>query len=319
MPESRYSRQEILPFIKKAGQQKIERATVAIVGLGAIGSTACELLVRAGCQNLIIIDRDLVEESNLQRQLLYSQKDLGKSKALAAKKRLLEINHHVKITEYPLNLSGRNVSLLGQANLILDCTDNLKTRFLINDFCKKGKKVWIYASAIQSEGYVLLIKESDACLRCFLTDVSLPTCETQGVLSTLTTTIAALQITTAIKYLINPTTPQHLYYINIWTPSIKQLSIKKKIDCPTCKGKYEYLEQPEEPFVHFCSTGKYQLQGHPKNFKILKTQLSKLGKVTVERNVLYFQNFTIFKDGRALISAKSAQEAQSLYSKYIGN
>src|SRR3990167_3691064 len=127
----RYSRQIVFEKIGSDGQEKIKKANVTILGLGAIGSKSAELLARAGVGSLILIDRDIVEESNLQRQTLFAEKDLRKSKASAAEKRIKEINSEIKIETHIVHLNPQNIRLLQSADLVLDCTDNLQTRFLI--------------------------------------------------------------------------------------------------------------------------------------------------------------------------------------------
>src|SRR3989344_7380553 len=142
MKSERYSRQTILPEIGAEGQNKIERAVVAIVGVGALGTVAAELLTRAGIGALILIDRDIVEESNLQRQTLYQEKDVGRSKAVAAKERLIKINSKAKVEIHAIHLNSVSIPVLERAQLVLDCADNLQTRFLINDFCRKNGVPW---------------------------------------------------------------------------------------------------------------------------------------------------------------------------------
>ena len=142
--KDRYSRQMLLKEIGEEGQSKLDYKKVVIVGIGALGTVAAELLARAGIGSLRLIDRDVVEESNLQRQILFTEKDVGKSKSVMAAEKLKEINSLIKIESYPLHLDPKNVSLLQDADLVLDCTDNLETRFLINDHCRKEKIPWIY-------------------------------------------------------------------------------------------------------------------------------------------------------------------------------
>lgn len=234
---SRYHRQTILSEIGPHGQKLLEKTTIAIIGIGAIGTVAAELLLRSGITTLTLIDNDTVEETNLQRQLLYQESDLQKNKALAAKQQLLKINSTAKITTIPQRLTKTNLKILKKSHLILDCTDNLETRFLINDFCKQHHLPWIYASAIRTHGYVMPIFPKGPCLRCFLKNSPIETCSTQGVFNTITTSIAALQVTEAIKIITNKATEPKLYYYNIYTPELKKITIKKNPDCPVCQKK----------------------------------------------------------------------------------
>ncbi len=313
----RYSRQELL--LGKANQKKVKKSIVAIVGIGALGTVAAELLTRTGMGKLILIDRDIIEESNLQRQLLFTEKDIGKSKAKVAEEKLKEINSLVKLESYALHLNSENISLLKEADLVLDCTDNLKTRFLINDFCRKEKITWIYASAIRTEGYVMPILPQGPCLRCFLKEANLETCDTAGVLNTITTSIAALQVTLAIKILVGEKVEPLLYHYDIWKQKFRSLKIKQNPKCPTCRGDYQFLNHQEEPVTKFCSAGKYQITGKKVNLTEIKKRWSKLGKVVDDGITLRFGKIILFADGRALIEAKTEEEARSLYGKWVGN
>lgn len=314
--DERYSRQILLLGQKK--QDKIRKAKVVIIGVGALGTIAAELLTRAGLGELILIDRDVIEESNLQRQLLFTEKDLEKSKALAAGERLKEINSSLKIKSYALHLNSENISLLKSADLILDCTDNLKTRFLINDFCKKEKIDWIYASAIREEGYVMPIFSAGPCLRCFLREANLETCDTVGVLNTITTSIGTLQVSLALKLLRGEKVDSYLYHLNLRNMEMKKIKVKKNKRCPACLGKYEFLNQKEKSLMKFCSAGKYQILGKKVNLKEIKKRWSKLGKVVDDGIALRFGKIILFADGRALIEAKTEEEARSVYGKWVG-
>jgi len=231
---TRYMRQTILPEIRPEGQKLINKVKVAIIGIGALGTVAAELLLRTGVTNLALIDNDTIEESNLQRQLLFQESDIKTNKAKTAKQHLLKVNKNAKIKVIATRLTIKNINLLKNYNLILDCTDNLETRFLINDFCKQHNLPWIYASAITTHGYVMSILPHGPCLRCFLKQASMETCATSGVLNTITTSIAALQVTEAIKIITKKTITPKLYYYNIWTPELRTINIKKNINCPIC-------------------------------------------------------------------------------------
>ncbi len=316
----RYSRQVILPEIGVKGQKKIELAVVGIVGVGALGSVAAELLVRAGVGELCLIDRDVIEESNLQRQALYTEQDVGKSKAVVAKERLQLINSNVRIDVKAVQLDYKNIDLLKECDVVLDCTDNLKTRFLINEYCRKEKRRWVYAAAIKTEGYVMSILPNGPCLRCFLNEASLETCETVGVLNVLTYSIAALQVAEVMKLIVGKRVESELYYYDVWKPALQTIIVKRKKDCATCNEKYTYLKgERGELVLKFCATGRYQIQGKKKDLAQMKRLWEKVGKVVDEKEVLHFRNITLFADGRVLIKAKTEEEALSLYSKWVGN
>ena len=314
----RYSRQRLL--VGKEGQEKIQEAVIAIVGMGALGTVVAELLVRAGVGNLILIDRDIVEESNLQRQTLYEEKDVGRSKAVAAKERLIKINSKAKVEIHAIHLNSVSIPVLERAQLVLDCADNLQTRFLINDFCRKNGVPWIYGAAIKTAGYVMPILPFGPCLRCFLQEASLETCETMGVINTITTSIAALQTAFALQMIAGKEMEHFLYHYDILPPKLKRIKINRNKECPACQERYEYLEKKEETrFVKFCSSGRYQIQGKKVNLQEMKSRWEKCGGAIDEGVTLSFNDILLFEDGRALIKAGSEEEALSVYSKWIGN
>ena len=318
MNKDRYSRQSLV--IGEKAQRILSSKKVAIVGVGALGTVAAELLVRSGVRNIILIDRDVIEESNLQRQTLFLESDVDKSKALVAKERLQQINSSIKITAHAIHLNAGNITPLKEVDLILDCTDNLQARFLLNDFCKKQKIPWIYAAAIKTTGYVMPIIPQGPCLRCFIREVPLETCDTVGVLNTITTSIAALQVTIALKLLIGGQVAPTLQGIDIWNNTYKQIQVPKRKNCPTCNGKYEYLIlKPESKLIKFCSDQCYQISGKPIDLKVVEQRWKNLGEVQRDEVSVRFDKIILFKDGRALIKAKNETEALSLYSKLVGN
>ncbi|MBI2573326.1 HesA/MoeB/ThiF family protein [Candidatus Woesearchaeota archaeon] len=319
---SRYARQEILPQIGLTGQKKISDAIVAIVGLGALGSVTAELLARAGVGTILLIDRDVVERSNLQRQVLYAESDIGKSKVAAGQVRLQSVNGEIKIIPYAISLDARNISLLKNVKVIVDCTDNMYTRFVLNDYCRKNKIPLIYGSAIQTSGYVMSVLPTGPCLRCFLSDVNLETCESAGVLNTATSAIASLQVTHTLRVITQSIKKEEigkLSYINVWDTTLQSLVINQRKDCPTCNKKYEYLTKvPDIRPIRFCSTGQFQVQGKPVNLKTIEQRWRKIGNPVNDSLSLHLNNITLFADGRALIRAESKQEALKIYTKYVG-
>ena len=338
----RYIRQEIFSEIGIKGQEKIRKSTCVIVGLGALGSVSAELLARAGIGKLILIDRDIVELSNLQRQSLFDESDVGKPKALAAKEKLNKINSEVKIDFFIDDLNSNNINKIISINkknnkitknrkntvdLILDCTDNLETRFLINDFSIKNKIPFIYSSAVGSKGYVFdVVPDETPCLRCFLKEASqLDTCETFGVLNTITNLISSIQANEAIKILLNKNFEKDLLFFDIWKNELLKIKINKSKNCTCCvKNNFEYLGgKKSSRIVKLCGDNIYQIKAKSidqKQFNNLKNKLKKIGKVV---DFCYCINFnkslTIFNDGRALIKANDEKEAKSLYSKFVGN
>ena len=328
----RYIRQEIFSEIGKKGQRKLRNSSAVIVGLGALGSVSAELLARAGIGKLYLIDRDIVELSNLQRQSLFDESDLGKPKALAAKEHLKKINSDVGIDFFIEDLNYENISKIfpqKKNDLILDCTDNLETRFLINDFSVKNKIPFIYSSAVGSKGYVFNIipNKNNPCLRCFLKEAaSLDTCETAGVLNTITHAISAIQVDEAIKILTKKSKfEKNLLFFDIWKNELTKIKISKNKNCECCiKRSFEFLTgKKSSGIIKMCGNDIFQVKAKPigkKEFDELKNKLKKTGKLIDFGCCINFNNsLTIFEDGRALVKAKDEKKAKSLYSKFVGN
>ena len=325
----RYIRQEIFKEIGKKGQEKLRKSSVAIAGIGALGSNTAELLARAGVGKLILIDRDVVELSNLQRQRLFDEDDIGKPKALAAKEHLSKINHDIEINSVIDDLNLENIGkIIKDVDLILDCTDNLETRFLINDFCIRNKIPFVYSSAVGGKGYVFdIIPTKTPCLRCFLKEAAqLDTCETVGVLNTITALISPIQVNEAIKILLNKNNiEKNLLFFDVWKNELLKIKINKHSSCICCvKNKFEYLSgKKSSKIVKLCGDNIYQIKGKnigKKQFNELKIKLKKIGKTADFAYCVNFDNkITIFNDGRALIKAMDEKEAKSLYSKFVGN
>src|SRR3989344_1258960 len=364
----RYSRQEIFNEIGKSGQSKLRKSAVAIVGLGALGSVSAELLARAGIGKLILIDRDIVELSNLQRQSLYDEEDIGKSKALAAKERLNKINSDVEIKIFADDLNYNNISEIisitkkgngvksiaengnndkkniknnkknsnkiiisnnKNTDLVLDCTDNIETRFLINDFSVKNKIPLIYSSAVGSKGYVfnMMPNKINPCLRCFLKEAAqLDTCETAGVLNTITHIMPSIQVNESIKILLGKKgIERNLIFFDVWKNELLKIKVNKNKNCECCvKNNFEYLSgKRASKAMKMCGNEVFQIKNKSMNisqFKDLRNKLKKIGKVIDFDYCLNFNNIiTVFQDGRALIKAKGEKEAKSLYSKFVGN
>ncbi len=315
---TRYSRQEI--YIGKSNQKKLQKATVAIVGIGAIGTQTSNLLARAGI-NLILIDRDTVELNNLQRQTLFNQSDINKPKAKQALKHLKNINPTIKITAHNQDLNNKNISKLipKTTNLILDCTDNLETRFLINDYSLNNNIPWIYAAGIKEKASLMnIIPKKTPCFQCIFKPAQLETCQTAGVLNSTTSLIASLQVSEAIKILLKNNYSKELININLKNNSFDKFKTKKRKDCQACNKHYLFLNTINpQGILKFCSTGNYQVTVK-NNLTKLKKDLSKISKIEDLGDCIKFKNMLIFNN-RCLIKANSEREAKSLISKYIGN
>ena len=326
----RYIRQEIFREIGKKGQAELVKSSVAIVGLGALGSVSAQLLARAGIGRLVLVDRDIVELSNLQRQPLFDENDVGKPKALTAKEKLGKINSDAEIQFFVDDLNSESIEkiLNKEINLVLDGTDNLETRFLINDFSVKNKIPFVYSSAVGSKGYVFnVIPDKTACLRCFLKEAAaLDTCETAGILNTITNLIPSIQANEAIKILLKKANPEkNLLFFDVWKNELSKIKINKNNSCICCaKRNFEYLSGKKlSKLIKLCGDNVYQIKAKSTDinqFSNIKNKLKKIGKVVDFGYCINFDNIlTVFNDGRALVKAKGEKEAKSLYSRFVGN
>ena len=325
---SRYNRQELLSFIGKTGQHKLLKSTAVVIGLGALGTVAAELLARSGVRRLIIVDRDIVELTDLQRQLLYDEGDIGKPKALVAAEKLKRINSEIYVAAAANDIDYKNIpGIVGKPDAILDCTDNLETRFLINEYCLKNRLAWVHAAAIRETAQLMSFdfKKGNAGLPCFAcvfgNAEAEETCDTVGVLASATTTIAAMQFAEAIKLLTGKATAPNLRRLNVWDSSLIGIEVKKKSNCSSCdSNNYGYLSgEKGSKIVSLCGRNAYQVKGKPVDLSTLKSRLQKIGAVADFGECLSFGDITLFKDGRALVKAKSVEEAKIAYARYVGN
>ncbi len=319
----RFQQQIIFEKIGAEGQKKLQKSTVCILGLGALGSRAAELLTRAGIGTLILIDRDVVELLNLQRQTLYTEQDLNLPKVYQAAIHLKQINSKIKIKPFFKDINYTNIESFVKGDLVLDCTDNLETRFLLNEHCLEKEIPWIFSSVLGSIGMLFnIIPKKTPCFSCIFSEPEdiLGTCDTEGILNTTPTLISALQVTEAIKILTKQPYAKELLYYDLWKHKLTKTKIKKNPKCNACKGKYSYLNgEKNKEVIKLCGTNSYQLKGYKPDLKKTAEKLEKIDKVIVNDYCLLFKELTILKDGRVLIKAKSEKEAKELYSKYLGD
>jgi molybdopterin-synthase adenylyltransferase len=334
MPD-RYSRQERFAPIGREGQEHIRAGRVAVVGCGALGSVHAELLARAGVGTLRLIDRDYVELSNLQRQLLFSESDAAEAlpKAAAAARRIREINSDVDVQPAIADLTPENVAdLFESIDLVLDGTDNFETRYLINDWAVANGLPWIYGAAVGSYGLKMaVLPERSACLKCVYPqppEGPQPTCETAGVLGPLTTAVAALQVADALKILsghANALVPR-LTTIDVWSGEIRQIRPPSRDPECECCGlrRFTHLEGRRVP-VSLCGRNAVQIheRRRPVDLALLARQLGAVGNVRVNEFALRADieayQFTVFPDGRAIIKGTTdIGLARSLYARYLG-
>ena len=334
--DSRYSRQVRFTPWGVEGQARIEASRVAIVGCGALGTVQAEILARAGVGVLRIIDRDLVELSNLQRQFLFSEADAkdGTPKSVAAARRLAQINSQVALEPIVADLSPSNAAdLLENIDLILDATDNFETRYLINDFSVRENIPWIYGAAVSSYGLKMAVLPGvTACLKCVYPNPpqgAQPTCETAGVLSTVTATIAALQTADAMKILgtLEKSVAAAITTVDVWTGEIRQVPAPSRDpDCRCCVHRdFVHLDGSTRAPISLCGRNAVQIheRARPLDLSDLAKRLGPLGPVRSNefalRVTLDAYELMIFPDGRAIIKGTTdVGIARSLYARYVG-
>jgi adenylyltransferase/sulfurtransferase len=330
----RYSRQILFPGVGEQGQQRLLDARVAVAGCGALGSFQAGALARAGIGFLRIVDRDYVELSNLQRQWLFDEFDVerGMPKAAAAERQIAQINRGIRVEPAVADLTPDNVDdLLGGVDLILDGTDNFETRYLINDFAVERGVPWIYGAAVGSYGIVMpVIPGHTACLRCVYPDPpagAQPTCETAGVLGSVTALIASLQVSEAIKILCRVEPARNITTVDVWSGEIRQVAQPGPVaDCPACgRREFPYLAGERRAPVSLCGQNAVQIheRSRPLELRDLAARLAPLGPVRANEFALRFEAppylLTVFPDGRAIVKGTTdIGVARSLYARYIG-
>ena len=332
----RYSRQILFAGIGVSGQEALGRSHAAIVGCGALGSFHAASLARAGVGRLTILDRDYVEPSNLQRQWLFEEADAEAAlpKAVAAERRIAAINSAVSVRGVVADLTASNVAeLLGDADLILDGTDNFETRYLINDFAVSRAKPWIYGAAVGSYGVTMpVISGRTACFRCVYPDAPSgiqPTCETAGVLNAIVAAVASLQVADALKILSGHAdlVTGRITTIDVWQGGIRQIETPAPDpQCPCCgRREFVHLEESLREPVRMCGRNAVQIheRERPIDLLELRARLEPLGEVRANEFAVRFRTgpyeLTVFADGRAIVKgAADAGLARSLYARYVG-
>jgi molybdopterin-synthase adenylyltransferase len=335
----RYSRQALFWGIGEAGQERLRASRVLVVGCGALGCANIALLARAGVGRLTVVDRDFVELSNLQRQILFEEADAraGLPKAIAAAAAVARINSDVEVEPIVADVSPNNAEALAAgADLVLDGTDNFETRYLVNDACVKLGIPWIYGGAVASNGMSLTILPGETpCFRCMSPEApppgSVATCETTGVLASIIVTVAAVQWTEAVKLLVGAREHlnRELLIFDLWTNKWQSVgALARNPDCVCCaRHTYEYLEaKATSRTTSLCGRNAVQVSlGSNQRLDLgsLAERLQLAGEVTsnayLVRLAVDSYELTIFPDGRAIVKGTSEEAvARSLYARYVG-
>jgi len=332
----RYSRQIIFAEIGEEGQERLGKSNVVIIGCGALGTVIATSLVRAGVGKVKIVDRDFIEYHNLQRQVIFDEDDIKAQlpKAIAAERHLKKVNSSIEVEGIVADVNYANIErLVTGADLILDGLDNLETRLLINDVSLKLKIPWVYGGAISSSGMTMnIILDETPCFRCIQPGstghgIAL-TCDTAGVIAPAPFIIASLQVVEAMKILVGSgEINKDLIIIDVWRGQFDRLKVSRQPDCPSCQGKYEFLEAKYGTrATSLCGQNSVQIlnpEAREISFERLAKQLENLGTVSYSEFMLRFRvndhEMIIFPDGRAIIRNTTDESlARGLYAKYIG-
>ena len=334
----RYSRQVLFSGVGAAGQQAIGASRIAVVGCGALGTVSAEMLARAGVGQLTIIDRDFVEESNLQRQSLFSEADArqGLPKAVAAQRALRAVNSEVRVEGIIKDVTWENIdNLCRNTDLIVDGTDNFETRFLINDFAVKYDLPWVYGACVGSYGVAFAFRPPHtACLQCLFEQPPQPgtteTCDTAGILAPIVHVVSAFQVSQTMKILVGDSVPEEILQVDIWTGTWRTIAAAQahRQDCPCCSGsRFRFLEgESRSRLTRLCGRNAVQVVPQEKttpDFKELRTRLEKTAQVNLNEYVMRIHigeyEIALFNDGRSIIrGTEDFSEARAVYAKYIG-
>jgi len=332
----RYSRQTLFKGIGEEGQRKLGNSCVVIIGCGALGTVIATSLVRAGVGEVRIIDRDFIEYHNLQRQVLFDEDDIrnGLPKAIAAERHLKKVNSSVEVEGIVADVNYTNIErFIHDADVVLDGLDNFETRFLINDACLKHRIPWVYGGAISSSGMTMnIIPGETPCFRCLSSTAPHPgvalTCDTAGIIGPVPFIIGSLQAVEATKVLVGAEEiNRNLIIFDVWKGTFHRLKVSPRHDCPSCRGKYEFLEGKfGVRTTSLCGQNAVQVL-NPEvgelSFKELAARLKAVGVVSYNEFMLHFsidsQEMVIFPDGRAIVKNTTDESlARGLYAKYIG-
>jgi molybdopterin/thiamine biosynthesis adenylyltransferase len=342
MTLQRYHRQMLLPQIGEAGQRRLGTSRVLLIGCGALGTTIADQLVRAGVGHLTIVDRDIVELTNLQRQTLYDESDAAEEipKAIAAAARLREVNSAIEIVPMVADVHSGNIETILRPgfDLILDGTDNVQTRFLVNDLSIKHGVPWVYGAAVGTEGRVMaIVPGATPCLRCIFPTPpgpqELQTCDTAGVLGMAASIVGAYQVIDAIKILTGSTASETLMRFEFWKMRTHAVSTAdaRRADCVCCgERRFEFLDAVGEGAAAMCGRNAVQVRSSGVGEISLDRLAEKLAGAGVVQRTAYFVrcrlnepvgvSLTVFPDGRTLVhGVNDLGRAKSLHARFVGS
>ncbi|MFT3914221.1 MAG: ThiF family adenylyltransferase [Anaeromyxobacteraceae bacterium] len=336
-PSGRYSRQELFAPVGREGQARLRAARVLVVGCGGLGSNAANLLARAGVGTLRIVDRDVVELSNLQRQSLFCEADAREPlpKAVAAARAIAAFNSDVTVEPFVADLDATNVlRFLDGMDLVVDGFDNFEGRYVLNDACAKRGVPWIYGACVASTAMAqLVVPGATPCLRCGQRDAPEPgtvqTCDTSGIIGPAATLAASLQVALALRWLVERTPPARPFVMaaDAWELEVQRLALPPRDpECPTCAhGRYDFLEGEGLGSTSLCGNA-VQVRPHAPHrpdFEAIAARVRAVGEVHVNPYLLRLRappyELTLFDDGRAIVKGTvDPAVARGLLARWIG-
>ncbi len=337
-PAGRYSRQVLFAPVGSQGQARLRSAHVAIVGVGATGAAMAGLLARAGVGHLTLVDRDFVETSNLQRQVLFDEQDASEAlpKAEAARRQIARFNSDIDVQAHITDLVPENIhALLAGAQLVLDGTDNFETRYLLNDYAVEQAKPWIYAGAVGAYAASMNILPGEtACLACLFPTPpggQVETCDTAGILGMAVNLAASVAAVEAIKYLSGAEAAMRrtLLSHDLWSNQRSEFSgaARPRPGCQVCgpARAFTHLRGEARPHITLCGRNSVQIHEHSRilDFPALAARLSPHGSVRWNELLLRFTSgiytLTVFPDGRTLVQGTTDRSvARTLHARFIG-
>ena len=341
MNNARYDRQIRLPMMGEHGQHLLSQAKVAILGCGALGSVAAEILCRAGVGTLTLVDRDVVEWTNLQRQSLYTEADAhqGRTKVEAALEALTKVNSQVNYVPIVADVTAENIhSILADSDLVIDAADNFAVRFLLNDYSLDRKLPWVHGGCVGTQGQIaFFFGTGRPCFRCLVPEMppasGVDTCDTAGVLGSATHAIASLQATEALKWLSgnHQAIRKGVWSIDFWSNRSREIALPESLgnSCAACgQGRRDYLKGKGGKIATVIC-GREAVQLSPLvdanvDLAIMARRWQALGEVTLNRFYarLRFserETLTLFRDGRVIVDGTGdVVRARTMYAQLVG-
>ncbi len=329
----RFSRQMALRPMGEDGQRRLGEATVTVVGAGALGSNSAELLVRMGFGAVRIIDRDVVERSNLHRFRVLGDSHVGQSKAQALAEELNALVDGARVEALPEDLTaGSALALLEGSSVVVDGLDNMETRYIVNDACLEMGIPWVYGGVVGAVGMEAPFPAGGPCLRCLFPEPpapgSLPTCDSVGVLPSTPAVVAAVQVGHATRMVLGATVPTTLTTMDLWTDQWRTTDFARRQGCPACSGgSREFLETGTGDIASsLCGQDAVQINP-PRSGSVdldaKELEWANLGHVTRSGPVLMLDlgdlRLQLFPSGRALVKGTTeVAVAKTLYARYVG-